>query len=165
MCRIAGQCQTRQAAPDDDPRQEGPCPQDRVNRQFRVPALNMLWVGHFTDVATWKGFVYVAFVIDTYVRRILGWRAGLQRRPWSHRHEVRRGALQFPGVLDDHDAIGGLGHFGEQRIPQRGLLEPLAMLNIPMGYGLGKGTSRAPTRIEIRPDGTILRHDGAIQAP
>lgn len=83
----------------------------------------------------------------------------------AHRHEVRRGALPFPGVLDDHDAIGGLGHFGEQRIPQRGLLEPLAMLNIPMGYGLGKGTSRAPTRIEIRPDGTILRHDGAIQAP
>lgn len=37
-----------------------PCPMDKVNRQFRVPAPNMLWVSDFTYVATWKGFVYVA---------------------------------------------------------------------------------------------------------
>jgi transposase InsO family protein len=47
---------------------------DKVNRQFRVPAPNMLWVSDFTYVATWKGFVYVAFVIDAYARRIVGWR-------------------------------------------------------------------------------------------
>ncbi len=47
-----------------------PCPLDRVNRQFRAPAPNMLWVSDFTYVATWAGFVYVAFVIDTYARRI-----------------------------------------------------------------------------------------------
>ena len=51
-----------------------PCPLDRVNRQFRVPAPNMLWVSDFTYVATWQGFVYVAFVIDAYARRIVGWR-------------------------------------------------------------------------------------------
>lgn len=51
-----------------------PCPLDRVNRQFRVLAPNMLWVSDFTYVATWKGFVYVAFVIDAYARRIVGWR-------------------------------------------------------------------------------------------
>ncbi|MDR6144263.1 putative transposase [Sphingomonas sp. SORGH_AS870] len=51
------------------------CPLDRVNRQFRAPAPNMLWVSDFTYVATWAGFVYVAFVIDTYARRIVGWRA------------------------------------------------------------------------------------------
>ena len=51
-----------------------PSPLDRVNRQFRVPAPNMLWVSDFTYVATWKGFVYVAFVIDAYARRIVGWR-------------------------------------------------------------------------------------------
>jgi transposase InsO family protein len=51
-----------------------PCPLDRVNRQFRVPAPNMLWVSDFTYVATWKGFAYVAFVIDAYARRIVGWR-------------------------------------------------------------------------------------------
>ena len=51
-----------------------PCPLDHVNRQFHAPAPNMLWVSDFTYVATWTGFVYVAFVIDTYARRIVGWR-------------------------------------------------------------------------------------------
>ncbi|MEM7498166.1 MAG: IS3 family transposase [Pseudomonadota bacterium] len=50
------------------------CPQDKVNRQFRVPAPDMLWVSDFTYVATWAGFVYVAFVVDAYARRIVGWR-------------------------------------------------------------------------------------------
>ena len=50
------------------------CPLDRVNRQFRAPAPNMLWVSDFTCVATWSGFAYVAFVIDTFARRIVGWR-------------------------------------------------------------------------------------------
>jgi putative transposase len=51
-----------------------PCPLDRVNRQFQAPRPNALWVSDFTYVATWTGFVYVAFVIDTYARRIVGWR-------------------------------------------------------------------------------------------
>jgi len=41
-----------------------PCPLDHVNRQFRAPRPNVLWVSDFTYVATWTGFVYVAFVID-----------------------------------------------------------------------------------------------------
>ena len=52
-----------------------PCPLDHVNRQFRAPRPNVLWVSDFTYVATWAGFVYVAFVIDAYARRIVGWRA------------------------------------------------------------------------------------------
>jgi hypothetical protein len=52
-----------------------PCPLDQVNRQFRAPAPNRLWVSDFTYVASWAGFVYVAFVIDAYARRIVGWRA------------------------------------------------------------------------------------------
>jgi putative transposase len=52
-----------------------PCPSDRVNRQFKAPAPNVLWVSDFTYVATGTGFVYVAFVIDVYARRIVGWRA------------------------------------------------------------------------------------------
>ena len=51
-----------------------PCPEDRVNRQFRAPRPNALWVSDFTYVATWAGFVYVAFVIDAFARRIVGWR-------------------------------------------------------------------------------------------
>lgn len=50
------------------------CPLDRVNRQFRAPRPNMLWVSDFTYVATWSGFAYVAIVIDAYARRIVGWR-------------------------------------------------------------------------------------------
>ena len=52
-----------------------PSPLDRVNRQFKAPAPNRLWVSDFTYVATWQGFVYVAFVIDVFARRIVGWRA------------------------------------------------------------------------------------------
>jgi len=55
-----------------DPAQ--PCPRDKVNRQFQAPAPNRLWVSDFTYVATWRGFVYAAFVTDTYARRIVGWR-------------------------------------------------------------------------------------------
>ena len=51
-----------------------PCPLDHVNRQFSVDRPNVLWVSDFTYVATWQGFVYVAFVIDAYARRIVGWR-------------------------------------------------------------------------------------------
>jgi len=51
-----------------------PCPEDRVNRQFHAPRPNALWLSDFTYVATWAGFVYVAFVIDAFARRIVGWR-------------------------------------------------------------------------------------------
>ena len=51
-----------------------PCPLDHVNRQFHALAPNRLWLSDFTYVATWAGFVYVAFVIDAYARRIVGWR-------------------------------------------------------------------------------------------
>jgi transposase InsO family protein len=52
-----------------------PGPLDHVKRQFQAPRPNVLWVSDFTYVATWQGFVYVAFVIDTFARRIVGWRA------------------------------------------------------------------------------------------
>ena len=57
-----------------------PCPLDRVNRQFEASRPNALWVSDFTYVATWAGFVYVAFVIDAYARRIVGWRASRSAR-------------------------------------------------------------------------------------
>lgn len=56
------------------PDPSAPCPEDRVNREFHAPAPNMLWLSDFTHVATWSGFVYVAFVIDVFARRIVGWR-------------------------------------------------------------------------------------------
>ncbi len=53
---------------------KAPCPLDRVNRQFKADRPNQLWVSDFTYVATWQGWLYVAFVIDVYARRIVGWR-------------------------------------------------------------------------------------------
>jgi transposase InsO family protein len=55
-------------------------PLDRVNRQFQASRPNELWVADFTYVATWSGFVYVAFVIDVFARRIIGWRVARSMR-------------------------------------------------------------------------------------
>ena len=55
-------------------------PMDRVNRQFHATRPNQLWVADFTFVATWSGFVYVAFVIDVFARRIVGWRVASTMR-------------------------------------------------------------------------------------
>ncbi|QBP14118.1 IS3 family transposase (plasmid) [Cupriavidus metallidurans] len=50
------------------------CPLDRVQRQFKADRPNQLWVSDFTYVSTWQGWLYVAFVIDVFARRIVGWR-------------------------------------------------------------------------------------------
>jgi transposase InsO family protein len=50
------------------------CPLDRVNRQFKADRPNRLWVSDFTYVPCWTGMTYVAFVIDVFARRIVGWR-------------------------------------------------------------------------------------------
>jgi len=49
-------------------------PADLVHRQFKAARPNQLWVADFTYVATWTGFVYVAFIIDVFARRVIGWR-------------------------------------------------------------------------------------------
>ena len=49
-------------------------PFDLVNREFTATRPNQLWVADITFVATWSGFVYVAFIIDVFARRIVGWR-------------------------------------------------------------------------------------------
>jgi putative transposase len=67
---------TRTTMPD----KATPCPADKVNRQFQAPRPNQLWVSDFTYVATWQGFVYVTFVIDTFARRIVGWRVSRNAR-------------------------------------------------------------------------------------
>ena len=57
-----------------------PCPLDRGNRQFKADRPNQLWVSDFTYVSTWQGWLYVAFVIDVYARRIVGWRVSSSMR-------------------------------------------------------------------------------------
>ncbi|WP_369794721.1 IS3 family transposase [Polaromonas sp. JS666] len=55
-------------------------PLDRVNRQFKAERPNQLWVSDFTYVSTWQGWLYVAFVIDVFARRIVGWRVSSSMR-------------------------------------------------------------------------------------
>src|SRR5437660_2709694 len=59
---------TTQSQPETDR------PRDLVDRKFTATRPNQLWVSDFTYVATWRGFVYVALVIDVFARRIVGWR-------------------------------------------------------------------------------------------
>ncbi len=59
---------------------KAPCPLDHVNRQFRAERPNQLWVSDFTYVSTWQGWLYVAFVIDVFARRIVGWRVSSSMR-------------------------------------------------------------------------------------
>ena len=61
------------------------CPQDLVDREFVAEHPNKLWVADFTYVSTWQGFVYVAFIIDTFANRIVGWKAAVDPIPWTAR--------------------------------------------------------------------------------
>lgn len=79
-----------------------PCPEDRVKRQFHAPKPNALWLSDFTYVATWAGFVYVAFVIDAFARHIVGWRVS-----WSMQAGLVLDALQQ--ALHDRQPIRGSG--------------------------------------------------------
>jgi transposase InsO family protein len=91
-----------------------PCPADLVNREFRAPAPNVLWVSDFTYIATWQGFVYAAFVIDVFARRIVGWRvsrtahAGFVLDALEQALHDRRPAK---GGLTHHSDRGGQGGF------------------------------------------------------
>ena len=62
------------------PEAAGIRPPDLVTRRFTATRPNQLWVADLTYVATWRGFVYVAFVIDVFARRIVGWRASTSLR-------------------------------------------------------------------------------------
>jgi transposase InsO family protein len=91
------------------PDKKAPCPLDNVNRRFRAPAPNVLWVSDFTRFATWEGFVHVAFVIDAYARKIVGWRAGAS----AHAGFVRDALEQ--AVRDRRPGKGlGLVHHGDR---------------------------------------------------
>jgi transposase InsO family protein len=85
-----------------------PCPADKVNRQFRALRPNVLWVSDFTYVVTWQGFVYVAFVIDVFARRIVGWRVSRT----AHAAFVLDALEQ--ALHDRRPAKGGLTHHSDR---------------------------------------------------
>jgi len=107
-----GKCK-RTTIPDP----QAPRATDLVKRDFDPLTPNLLWVADFTYVSTWSGWVYVAFVIDAYARRILGWRCStsmttpfaldaIEHAIWT-RH--RDGITDLTGVIhhNDRGAQGG----------------------------------------------------------
>jgi len=71
---LAGAVRGRAWVTTTQPSPEAVRPRDLVDRNFTATRPNQLWLSDFTYVATWRGFVYVAFVIDVFARRIVGWR-------------------------------------------------------------------------------------------
>ena len=59
---------------------KGVCLLDRVHRQFRAERPSQLWVSDFTHVSTWQGWLFVAFVVDVFAPRIVGWRVSSSMR-------------------------------------------------------------------------------------
>ena len=108
-------CAARSAAwGGHDGRRRAGCerPADLVERNFKASVPNRLWVCDFTYVATWSGVVYVAFVIDVFSRRIVGWKADLTMQTslvldtlemalWVRDHE---GQPVGEGLVAHHDA-------------------------------------------------------------
>ena len=101
-------------------------PADLVQRQFTADRPNRLWVADFTYVPTWSGMVYVAFVIDVYSRRILGWRAATSMKTvlvldalamaiWAR---SRHGSTDLTGLIHHHDAgsQGGLNRSSQHLV-------------------------------------------------
>jgi putative transposase len=93
------------------PDPQAPRADDLVQRHFRPPAPNRLWVADFTYVSTWSGWVYVAFVIDANARRIVGWRCSstmtaplvvdaVEHAIWTR---AREGVSDLRGLTHHHD--------------------------------------------------------------
>jgi putative transposase len=113
-----------------------PCPLDRVNRQFGAARPNMLWVSDFTYVATGAGCVYVAFVIDAFARRIVGWRVSR-----SARADFVLDALEQ--ALHDRRPVhkGGLVHHSDRGV-QGGFKRSSQHRLFPLISGTGQASLR-----------------------
>ena len=107
-----------------------PQPADHVNRQFATTAPNRLWVADLTFVTTWSGFVYVAFVVDVFARRVVGWRVSR-----SLRTDLVLDALE-QALWSWHDTDGLIHHSdrGSQYLSIR-YTERLAVAGIEASVG------------------------------
>ena len=86
-------------------------PLDLVEREFTADRPNQLWVSDLTYVATWRGFVYVAFVIDVFSRRIVGWRVSS-----SLRSDLALDALEQAICERQEDSEGTLVHHSDRGV-------------------------------------------------
>jgi putative transposase len=85
-----------------------PGPADLVERNFSASRPNQLWVADLTYVATWSGFVYVAFVIDAFSRMLVGWQASR-----SLRTDLALDALEM-AIWRRRGGLGGLVHHSDR---------------------------------------------------
>jgi len=85
------------------------CPLDRVQRQFHADRPNQLWVSDFTYVSTWQGWLYVAFVVDVFARRIVGWRVST-----SMKTDFVLDALEQALYARQPHRMGGLIHHSDR---------------------------------------------------
>ena len=88
---------------------KAPCPLDKVNRQFHAERPNQLWVSDFTYVSTWQGWLYVAFVVDVFARRIVGWRVST-----SMTTDFVLDALEQALYARQHERDGSLIHHSDR---------------------------------------------------
>lgn len=88
--------------------ESAPRPADLVDRDFHAPAPNRLWVADLTYVRTWSGFVYVAFIVDAYSRRIVGWQIAR-----SLRAELALDALE-QALWTREEPLDGLVHHSDR---------------------------------------------------
>jgi putative transposase len=88
--------------------EQAPRPADLVDRDFHAPAPNRLWVADLTYVRTWSGFVYVAFIVDAYSRRIVGWQIAR-----SLRAELALDALE-QALWTREEPLDGLVHHSDR---------------------------------------------------
>ena len=110
-------------------------PRDLVEREFKAERPNQLWVSDLTYVPTWRGFVYVAFVIDVYSRRIVGWRVST-----SLRSDLALDALEQAIHQRLGDGGDRLVHHSDRGVQY-----------LRAGWRLGRGARRRPFR---RPSST-----------
>jgi transposase InsO family protein len=102
---VRGRAFKRTTIPDESAQR----PADLVRRDFTADRPNRLWVADLTYVATWAGFVYVAFVVDVFSRRIVGWRAST-----SLRSDLALDALEQ--ALHDRPEIDELIHHSDHGV-------------------------------------------------
>lgn len=116
-----------------------------MNRNFIARRPNALWVSDLTYVATWRGFAYVAFVIDAFARRIVGWRVST-----SLRSDLALDALEQALYDRTRDADGDLIHHSDRGVQYLSIryTERLAEAGIEPSVGRSAipTTTRSPKR-------------------
>ena len=137
-------------------------PTDLVDRDFTATAPNQLWVADFTYVATWSGTVYVAFIIDVFSRRIVGWRAAttmttelvldcLEHAVWSRRQD---GVTDLTGLVHHTDAGSQYTSFAfTSRLIQAGVDPSVGSVGDAYDNALAESQIGAYKTELIRPDG------------